>query len=195
MRSAIEEKLKTASVQRDENIKKMLERLKEHVSNQCFDSLFPHLNYHHHKNLIHENACMFMCIIQEEQVQKVRTSNALKFQMLETAVQEKLEQAQSRRLQIEQEQKEKLRNYVSNFCKSLVSSAHFYFLLFCYLNFYQNSRPLEVKQSAVSTEEVRKTEVSAQLETKLTIAEQKREQEIQRKLENAKKHVIYFLFA
>lgn len=32
VRTAIEEKLKTASVQRDENIKKMLERLREHVS-------------------------------------------------------------------------------------------------------------------------------------------------------------------
>jgi hypothetical protein len=57
---------------------------------------------------------MFVCIIQEEQVQKVRTSNALKFQQLEAAVQEKLEQAQTRRSQLEQEQKEKLRNYVSN---------------------------------------------------------------------------------
>lgn len=48
-------------------------------------------------------------------MQKVRGSNALKFQQLEAAIQEKLEQAQSRRSQIEQEQKEKLRNYVSNF--------------------------------------------------------------------------------
>lgn len=32
VRSAIEEKLKSASQQRDDNIKKMLDRLKEHVS-------------------------------------------------------------------------------------------------------------------------------------------------------------------
>lgn len=32
VRIAIEEKLKIASIQRDENIKKMLDRLKEHVS-------------------------------------------------------------------------------------------------------------------------------------------------------------------
>lgn len=32
VRSAIEEKLKTAEQQRDDNIKKMLDRLKEHVS-------------------------------------------------------------------------------------------------------------------------------------------------------------------
>lgn len=39
VRSAIEDKLKTASAQRDENIKKMLERLKEHVS-IFFDQFF-----------------------------------------------------------------------------------------------------------------------------------------------------------
>jgi stathmin len=66
--------------------------------------------------------------------------------------------------------------------------AVFCFIFFPSINTPQNSRPLEVKQSAVSTLEVRKTEVTAQLETKLTIAEQKREQEIQRKLETAKKH-------
>lgn len=32
VRTAVEEKLKTAAAQRDENIKKMLDRLKEHVS-------------------------------------------------------------------------------------------------------------------------------------------------------------------
>lgn len=32
VRNAVEEKLKTASAQRDENLKKMLDRLKEHVS-------------------------------------------------------------------------------------------------------------------------------------------------------------------
>jgi stathmin len=145
---------------------------------------------------------MFVCIIQEEQVQKVRTSNALKFQQLEAAVQEKLEQAQTRRSQLEQEQKEKLRNYVSNVDRQNIDvvfvrarqACRFLFIFFPSINTPQNSRPLEVKQSAVSTLEVRKTEVTAQLETKLTIAEQKREQEIQRKLETAKKHVIMFAF-
>lgn len=32
VRNAVEEKLKTASAQRDENLKKMIDRLKEHVS-------------------------------------------------------------------------------------------------------------------------------------------------------------------
>jgi len=32
VRNAVEEKLKTASAQRDENLKKMVDRLKEHVS-------------------------------------------------------------------------------------------------------------------------------------------------------------------
>lgn len=39
------------------------------------------------------------------------------------------------------------------------------------------------------TLEARKTEVAAQVETKLTIAEQKRETELKKKLETAKKHV------
>lgn len=45
---------------------------------------------------------------------KVRASNSEKFQQLETTIQEKLEHAQSRRIHLEQEQKEKLRNHVSN---------------------------------------------------------------------------------
>lgn len=36
---AIEEKLKSAQTLRDENIKKMLERLKEHVSFTCITQL------------------------------------------------------------------------------------------------------------------------------------------------------------
>lgn len=43
----------------------------------------------------------------------MRTINTEKLQQLETTVQEKLEQAQSRRAQMELEQKEKLRNHVS----------------------------------------------------------------------------------
>lgn len=45
----------------------------------------------------------------------MRTSNAVKFQQLETAIQDKLELAQNRREQIEQEQKKKLQNHVSYF--------------------------------------------------------------------------------
>lgn len=59
---------------------------------------------------------MFMCIIvQEEQIQKVRVQNTTKLQQLDSAIQEKLEQAQNRKVQLEQEQKEKLRNHVSIF--------------------------------------------------------------------------------
>lgn len=46
-------------------------------------------------------------------MQRVRASTATKIQQLEATVQEKLEQAKTRREQIEQEQKEKLRNHVS----------------------------------------------------------------------------------
>ncbi|KAJ8947468.1 hypothetical protein NQ318_009769 [Aromia moschata] len=53
---------------------------------------------------------------------------------------------------------------------------------------FRNNRPLEVKQTVESTVEVRKTEVAALVESKLTIAEQKRELEIKKKLEAAKKH-------
>lgn len=45
IKSAIEEKMKTASTQRDENIKKMLERLREHVS---FSNIETINVFHHH---------------------------------------------------------------------------------------------------------------------------------------------------
>lgn len=48
---------------------------------------------------------------------------------------------------------------------------------------------MEVKQIVESTEESRKTETLSKIETKLTVAEQKREKEIQRKLENIKINV------
>lgn len=51
--------------------------------------------------------------LKEDQVQKVRTTNTVKFQQLDTAIQDKLIHAQNRREILEQEQKEKLRNYVS----------------------------------------------------------------------------------
>lgn len=51
---------------------------------------------------------------QEEQVRKVRAGNQEKFQQLESAIQDKLQQAADRRLQLEAEQREKLRNHVSN---------------------------------------------------------------------------------
>lgn len=62
-----------------------------------------------------------MCIImQEEQIQKVRVQNTTKLQQLDSAIQEKLEQAQNRKIQLEQEQKEKLRNHVSIISLSLI---------------------------------------------------------------------------
>lgn len=57
----------------------------------------------------------------------------------------------------------------------------------------QNERLVEVKQSIESTEESRKTETLSKIETKLTVAEQKREQEIQRKLENIKVNVRIYI--
>lgn len=45
VRSAVEEKLKTAAAQRDENLKKMVERLREHVSfprSVCMNGLDTH---------------------------------------------------------------------------------------------------------------------------------------------------------
>lgn len=52
-------------------------------------------------------------VSQEEQVRKVRAGNQERFQQLESAIQDKLQQAADRRLQIEAEQREKLRNHVS----------------------------------------------------------------------------------
>ena len=48
---------------------------------------------------------------------------------------------------------------------------------------------MEVKQTIESTEESRKSENITKIESKLTTAEQNREKEIQRKLENIKKNV------
>lgn len=54
-----------------------------------------------------------MCdVLQEEQVRKVRAGNQERFQQLESAIQDKLQQAAERRLLLEAEQKEKLRSYV-----------------------------------------------------------------------------------
>lgn len=47
---------------------------------------------------------------------KVREQNEIKLQQLETTIQDKLVQAQTRKEQIEQEQKEKLKTYVSIAC-------------------------------------------------------------------------------
>lgn len=179
VRSAIEEKLKTASVQRDENIKKMLERLREH----------------------------------EEQVTKVRTANAIKFQQLETAIQEKLDHAKNRREHKEQEQKEKLRslNNKSMEVKQTVESILEERKLEVNQSLQNkltkgaekraqeiqkimdtakkhNEHMAEVKQTIESSEEKLKTEKVTLIENKLSAAEQKREQEMQRKLENIKKN-------
>jgi DNA-directed RNA polymerase sigma subunit (sigma70/sigma32) len=51
---------------------------------------------------------------QEEQVQRVRAGMLEKMNQLESQIQSKLELAQTRRKQLEQEQLEKLRNHVSN---------------------------------------------------------------------------------
>lgn len=64
---------------------------------------------------------------------------------------------------------------------------HYSLLVFVYL---QNNRSLEIKQ----TIETRKTEVAQHVEIKLTTAEQKREAEIKKKLEAAKKYVNMFFF-
>lgn len=53
----------------------------------------------------------------------------------------------------------------------------------------QNERPEEIKGSIEVVKEVRKTETSKKIETKLTTAEQNREKEIQRKLELIKRNV------
>lgn len=81
-------------------------------------------------------------------MQRVRTSMATKFQQLEATVQEKLEQAQTRREQIEQEQKEKLRTHVS-FAHILFASlgllyvmlARFFYISFRTLNLWKSSKP------------------------------------------------------
>lgn len=58
--------------------------------------------------------CRGLCVRQEEQVRKVRSGNQERYQQLETSIQEKLAQAEERRLQREAGQREKLRNHVSD---------------------------------------------------------------------------------
>lgn len=67
-----------------------------------------------------------------------------------------------------------------------------YFLFFTIIIVFiiQNTRLVEIKQ----TEEVRKNEYSAQIETKLITAEQKREEELKKKLDAAKKYVNNYSF-
>ncbi|XP_022908442.1 CAP-Gly domain-containing linker protein 1 isoform X2 [Onthophagus taurus] len=175
VKTAIEEKLKSASAQRDENIKKMIERLREH----------------------------------EEQVNRVRTSNTEKFHQLDTAIQEKLEQAQNRREHIEQEHKEKLTKYntrreeikqTEEIRKTEFSAQIETKLSTAEQNREKelqkkleaakkcNERLLEVKQSIGSVEDNRRSEKTIQIESKLTAAEQKREKELQKKLDAVKKN-------
>lgn len=50
----------------------------------------------------------------------MRTGNQERFQQLESTIQDKLQQAAERRMQLEQEQKEKLRNHVSKLISVLI---------------------------------------------------------------------------
>lgn len=69
-------------------------------------------------------------------------------------------------------------------------STHYYYYHRHNINLImQNKKSVEIKQ----TEEVRKIEYSVQIETKLTTAEQKREEELKKKLDAAKKHVNNFI--
>ncbi|VVD05572.1 unnamed protein product [Leptidea sinapis] len=90
-------------------------------------------------------------------LRKVRNGNQERFQQLESAIQDKLQNAAERRLQIEAEQKEKLRNH--------------------------NNKLVEVR--SVMTAKVE--EITKDIESKLTAAELNREKEIQRKLDFVKK--------
>lgn len=178
--------MKTANAKREENIKKMLEQLKEHVSRGL---LFFFACYK--RNLEHVS-CVTL-LPQEDQVQRVRKINAEKFQQLETAVQEKLGQAELRRIQLEQEQLEKLRSHVRLHLFIAVLFAMPLFR-FCFARFCsQNNRLSKIRTESESELEVRKSGYVVQIETKLTIAEQNREKELQKKLEAAKKYVM-FLF-
>lgn len=68
---------------------------------------------------------MFMCIImQEDQIQRVRIQNTTKLQQLDNAIQEKLEHAQNRKLRMEFEQKERLRNQVSTWKLFILSNRY-----------------------------------------------------------------------
>nr|CAI5818884.1 unnamed protein product [Callosobruchus analis] len=99
----------------------------------------------------------------EEQVQKVREQNTVRLQQLDAAIQEKLGQARTRKEQIEQEQREKLRNHLN--------------------------KSLEVKLSAEETVKARLSGVAALIEDKLATAVLKREEQIRRKSDVAKKYV------
>ncbi|CAH2017046.1 unnamed protein product [Acanthoscelides obtectus] len=99
----------------------------------------------------------------EEQVQKVREQNTQRLQQLDAAIQEKLGQARTRKEQIEQEQREKLRNHLN--------------------------KSMEVKQFVEETVKARISGVAAFIEDKLATALLKREEQIRRKSDIAKKYV------
>lgn len=110
VRQAICEKLKVAEAQRDENIKRMLERLREHVSRTKLPRNYISFPF---ARFFFPFCTLFVApFAQEEQVGRVRNSNAERFKQLDQDIQDKLVQAQTRREQMEKEQLEKLRNHV-----------------------------------------------------------------------------------
>lgn len=109
----MEEKLKTAAAQRDGNIKKMLDRLKEHVS-IVFYFFHNHLDRLIRSTSFNRKVLTFSVNrFQEDQVTRVRQGTSERVQQLESQIQGKLDQARERREMMEREQKEKLRNHVS----------------------------------------------------------------------------------
>ncbi|KAI5636012.1 stathmin family domain-containing protein [Phthorimaea operculella] len=155
---AIEDKMATAADKRDENIKKMLERLREH----------------------------------EEQVRKVRGVNQERYTALEAAIQDKLSQAEARRQMIELEQKEKLRSHkrysaLEAAIQDKLSQAEARRQMI-ELEQKEKLRSHNVKLAEVrSTQTAKIEEITKDIETKLTTAEQNREKEIQKKLDFVKK--------
>lgn len=76
-----------------------------------------------------------------------------------------------------------------------ISQFFFCIIRFFRLFFCQNERLLEVKQINETVEDTRRSEKTIKIETKLSAAEQKREKELQKKLEVIKKNVRIKQFA
>lgn len=175
---AIDNKLKSAAQIRDENIKKMLDRLKEHVS-----------------SFIHVRCLIWVVhggIVQSKKMRWSSTKCFFYF-FMQFCCDEKIGfdfLHWERRIFCD--------IYVCTYANKHVTHIHTQTTLYWCARVPQNTTKLaEVKQIADARENEKALEKLHVFENKLFVAEQNREKEIQKKLENIRKHVrfrILFLY-
>ncbi|KAK9730406.1 Stathmin family [Popillia japonica] len=119
-----------------------------------------------------------------ENVEKTRLSIEQQTEEVKAAIEEKMKSASAQRDENIKKMLERLREHEEQVTKNRekelqkkLEAAKKY-----------NERLLEVKQSIETVEDTRRSEKTMKIETKLTAAEQKREQELQKKLELIKKN-------